>query len=71
MALGITPKYAAAMDIPAGIKYLDLTVEDGKVKLVKVDMGSPELVPFLKRLMEAKYNIFISGGTQIFFKFPP
>ena len=23
----------------------------------------PELVPFLKRLMEAKYNIFISGGT--------
>ena len=28
-----------------GIKYLDLTVEDGKVKLVKVDMGKPELEP--------------------------
>ena len=29
----------------AGIKYLDLTVEDGKVVLVKVDMGKPMLRP--------------------------
>ena len=28
-----------------GIKYLDLTVEDGKVVLVRVDMGSPILTP--------------------------
>ena len=28
-----------------GIKYLDLTVEGGRVKLVKVDMGKPELEP--------------------------
>ena len=29
----------------AGIKYLDLTVENGKVSLVKVDMGRPVLEP--------------------------
>ena len=28
-----------------GIKYLELTVEDGKVRTVKVDMGKPELEP--------------------------
>ena len=42
---GLTEKEHIAVETLAGIKYLDLTVEDGKVKLVKVDMGSPELVP--------------------------
>lgn len=32
-------------------------------QLVQWEAVGPELVPFLKRLMEAKYNIFISGGT--------
>lgn len=42
---GLTEKEYISVETLAGIKYLDLTVEDGKVKLVKVDMGSPELVP--------------------------
>ena len=33
------------METLAGIKYLDLTVENGKVSLVKVDMGQPILEP--------------------------
>lgn len=41
----LTEKEHISVETLAGIKYLDLTVEDGKVKLVKVDMGSPELVP--------------------------
>ena len=42
---GLTEKEHISVETLAGIKYLDLTVEDGKVKLVKVDMGSSELVP--------------------------
>lgn len=42
---GLTEKEHVSVETLAGIKYLDLTVEDGKVKLVKVDMGSPKLVP--------------------------
>ncbi len=42
---GLTEKEHISVETLAGIKYLDLTVEDGKVKLVKVEMGSPELVP--------------------------
>lgn len=42
---GLTEKEHISVETLARIKYLDLTVEDGKVKLVKVDMGSPELVP--------------------------
>ena len=42
---GLTTKTSVSVETLGGIKYLDFTVEDGKVKLVKVDMGSPELVP--------------------------
>ncbi len=41
---GLTDKTSISVETLGGIKYLDFTVEDGKVKLVKVDMGSPELV---------------------------
>lgn len=40
---GLTDKTSIAVETLAGIKYLDLTVENGKVSLVKVDMGSPIL----------------------------
>ena len=33
------------METLGGIKYLDLTVKDGKVALVRVDMGEPEFDP--------------------------
>ena len=40
---GLTEKTKNSVETLGGIKYLDLTVEDGKVVLVKVDMGKPEL----------------------------
>ena len=42
---GLTDKTSISVEPLAGIKYLDLTVEDGKVVLVKVDMGKPMLRP--------------------------
>lgn len=42
---GLTNKTSITVETLGGIKYLDLTVENGKVKLVKVDMGKPELEP--------------------------
>ena len=42
---GLTDKTYISVETLAGIKYLDLTVEDGKVSLVKVDMGQPILEP--------------------------
>ena len=41
---GLTDKTSISVETLGGIKYLDLTVEDGKVVLVKVDMGKPELI---------------------------
>lgn len=38
---GLTDKTFISLETKAGIKYLDLTVEDGKVTMVKVDMGAP------------------------------
>ena len=41
---GLTDKTQISVETKSGIKYLDLFVEDGKVKTVKVDMGEPILV---------------------------
>ncbi|MBQ7525058.1 MAG: diaminopimelate epimerase [Abditibacteriota bacterium] len=40
---GLTDKTYISVDTMAGIKYLDLTVESGRVTLVRVDMGEPIL----------------------------
>lgn len=40
---GLTDKTNISVDTKSGIKYLDLTVTNGKVALVKVNMGQPEL----------------------------
>ena len=40
---GLTDKTSITVDTKCGVKYLDLTVENGKVSLVKVDMGAPIL----------------------------
>lgn len=40
---GLTDKTAISVETLGGIKYLELSVEDGKVVQVKVDMGKPEL----------------------------
>ena len=42
---GLTDKTRISVETLGGIKYLDLTVKDGKVALVRVDMGEPELDP--------------------------
>ncbi|MCF2683082.1 diaminopimelate epimerase [Faecalicatena contorta] len=42
---GLTDQTQISVETLGGIKYLDLTVQDGKVVLVKVDMGSPILKP--------------------------
>lgn len=55
---GIAKKPSISVETLAGIKYLDFTIENDKVKLVKVDMGSPELVP-------ANIPIVAEGETVI------
>lgn len=42
---GLTDKTSISIETLAGIKYLDLQVTDGKVSLITVNMGSPELIP--------------------------
>ncbi len=44
---GMTDKTSVSIATRAGIKYLELTVEDGKVASVRVDMGAPILEPEL------------------------
>lgn len=41
---GLTDKTQVSIETLAGIKYLDLTIEEDEVSLVRVDMGKPELV---------------------------
>lgn len=40
---GITDKTSISVATRSGIKYLDLSIKDGKVSMVKVNMGSPIL----------------------------
>ncbi len=40
---GLTDKTRIAVETLGGVKYLDLTVENGKVSRVRVDMGAPIL----------------------------
>ncbi len=54
---GLTDKTSISVETLAGIKYLDLTVKDGKVELVRVDMGKPELDP-------AKIPILMDGYAE-------
>lgn len=42
---GLTDKTSVSLMTGAGLKQIDLTVEDGHVKSVRVDMGGPELTP--------------------------
>ncbi|MGI6007036.1 MAG: diaminopimelate epimerase [Ruminococcus sp.] len=40
---GLTEKTSISVETKSGIKYLDMTVENGRVSQVKVDMGEPDL----------------------------
>ena len=41
---GLTDKKNISIESFGKIKYLELTVEDGKVAMVRVNMGAPELI---------------------------
>lgn len=41
---GLTDKDEVSVETLAGIKYLKFQIEDGKVKMITVDMGEPELL---------------------------
>ncbi len=55
---GLTDKTKISVETLAGIKHLDLTLEQGKVSLVKVDMGAPELSP-------EKIPVLASGAQAV------
>lgn len=57
-AKGLTDKTELKIDTLSGIKTIWLTVVDGEVQLVRVEMGSPELVP-------AKIPVKYDGETMI------
>lgn len=42
---GLTEQTSIQVETKSGIKYLDLTVEEGKVSQVRVNMGAPEFSP--------------------------
>ncbi len=44
---GLTDKTSISVETLGGIKYLDLTVKNGKAELIRVNMGKPVLAPKL------------------------
>ena len=60
---GLTDKTSISVETLAGIKYLDLTVEDGKVVLVKVDMGKPMLRPEEVPVVSEKEEVIDEPST--------
>lgn len=55
---GIAKKEKMSIATKSGIKYVDLTVENGKAVMIKVDMGAPELVP-------AKIPVLLDGERAV------
>lgn len=65
---GLTDKTSISVETLAGIKYLDLTIENGSVALVKVNMGSPELtaknVPVIADTEKVIDEPFVVDGKE-------
>ena len=65
---GLTDKTSISVETLGGIKYLDLTVEHGKVTLVKVDMGTPilkpELIPIVAKEETVIDEPIMVGGKE-------
>ena len=62
---GLTDKERISVETLAGIKYLDFKIEDGKVSLITVNMGSPELVPANIPVDVSALNMDATDLTQI------
>ena len=61
---GLTDKTQITLETLAGIKILDLNIKDGKVETVRVNMGSPELVP--KNIpIDSNKERFISEPVEV------
>lgn len=61
---GLTDKSTISIDTLAGMKILELTVENGEVKLVKVDMGEPILKP-VNIPVNSDKELFVSEPVEI------
>lgn len=54
---GLTDKTSITVDTPSGIKYLDLTIQNGKAVQIRVNMGAP--------ILEAAAIPIVSGKEQV------
>lgn len=54
---GLTDKTSISVNTKSGIKYLELTIEDGKAALIRVNMGAP--------ILEAAQVPVISDNEQV------
>lgn len=61
---GLTDKTSIAIDTLAGVKILEMTVKNGEIELVKVDMGKPVLKPQDIPINSDK-DLFISEAVSI------
>lgn len=63
---GLTDKTGISVETKSGIKYLELTVEDGKAVKIRVNMGKPErrasLIPILCDREEVKEEEITADG---------
>jgi diaminopimelate epimerase len=60
---GLTDKKTVSIETLAGIKILELTVVDGKVSVVRVDMGEPILKP-VNIPVKSDLNLFVSQPVE-------
>ena len=61
---GIVDKTSLSIATRSGIKYVDLTIHDGKASMVKVNMGSPILTSGAKEYSAMKLTLMLMGGSQ-------
>ncbi|MBO5372418.1 MAG: diaminopimelate epimerase [Lachnospiraceae bacterium] len=65
---GLTDKTSISIETLGGIKYVDLTVEDKKAVLIKVNMGAPEFtaekVPVIAETKEVIHQPFTVEGKE-------
>ena len=62
---GIVDKPQISVETLGGIKYLDMQVEDGKVKTVKVDMGVPKLTSELPEKIQVEGKTLEFTGIDV------